>query len=28
MHGEIQFSNVSPHGARVTFTLPCQEHHA
>jgi two-component system, NtrC family, sensor kinase len=28
MHGEIQLSNLSPHGARVTFTLPCQEHHA
>jgi two-component system, NtrC family, sensor kinase len=28
VHGRIQLSNLSPHGARVTFTLPCQEHHA
>jgi two-component system NtrC family sensor kinase len=28
MHGKLQLSNLSPHGARVTLTLPCQEHHA
>jgi hypothetical protein len=28
MHGQIQLSNLSPHGARVTLTVPYQEHHA
>jgi two-component system NtrC family sensor kinase len=28
MHGKMELSNLSPHGARVTLTLPHQEHHA